>query len=181
MIYISIKSQSLSLLRIDGSIEKQYTISSALNGIGSTNGSYKTPLGLHYISETYGHADPLNTVFVARRKTGEIYSQCLAEKNPNRDWILTRILRLSGLEPEYNMGGNVDTYNRYIYIHGCPDDIKLGAPGSHGCIRMRNSDIVELFSLVNSGFFCYIAEEDFTLLCYGNIMKKIDKYCCLSD
>ena len=116
MIYISIKSQSLSLLGVDGAIEKHYSISSALNGIGSQNGSYKTPLGLHYISEAYGHADQLNTVFVARRKTGEIYSPCLAEKNPNRDWILTRILRLSGLEPGYNMGGDVDTSSDFLVV-----------------------------------------------------------------
>jgi hypothetical protein len=89
-----------------------------------------------------------NTVFVGRRVTGEVWSPKLAEQHPGRDWILTRILWLSGCEPGFNRLGDVDTMRRYIYIHGCPDMLPMGVPGSIGCVRMRNADIIELFDLV---------------------------------
>ena len=131
-----------------GALLKRYRISSAKNGVGEQNGSYCTPRGRHIIRAKIGAGQPVNTVFVERRPTGEVYSAELARGMPNRDWILTRILWLSGCEPGRNRLGRVDTMRRAIYIHGSPDTAEMGKPGSHGCIRMRNQDIVELFDLV---------------------------------
>jgi lipoprotein-anchoring transpeptidase ErfK/SrfK len=147
-ININIKSQLLDLLYDNGSILKRYRISSAKNGVGELNGSFCTPRGRHIIRAKIGAGQPLNAVFIERRPTGEIYSPELAGRSPGRDWILTRILWLSGCEPGYNRLGKVDTMRRAIYIHGSPDTAEMGKPGSHGCIRMRNQDIVELFDLV---------------------------------
>jgi len=127
---------------------KQYLISSAKNGVGELNGSFCTPRGRHIIRAKIGAGQPLNAVFIERRPTGEVYSPELAGRSPGRDWILTRILWLSGCEPGFNRLGKVDTMRRAIYIHGSPDTAEMGKPGSHGCIRMRNQDIVELFDLV---------------------------------
>ena len=127
---------------------KRYSISSAKNGVGEENGSFRTPRGRHLVRAKIGAGQPVNTVFVERRPTGETYSPELARKHPGRDWILTRILWLSGLERGYNRMGKVDTMRRAIYIHGSPDTADMGKPGSRGCIRMRNRDIVELFDLV---------------------------------
>ena len=127
---------------------KQYLISSAKNGVGELNGSFCTPRGRHIIRAKIGAGQPLNAVFIERRPTGEVYSPELAGHSPGRDWILTRILWLSGCEPGFNRLGKVDTMRRAIYIHGSPDTAEMGKPGSHGCIRMRNQDIVELFDLV---------------------------------
>ena len=114
-------------------------------------GSYCTPLGAHIIRAKIGAGLPENTVFVGRRPTGELYTPELSEQFPKRDWILTRILWLSGCEVGFNRLGDVDTMRRYIYIHGSPDSVHMGEPGSIGCIRMRNADIVELFDLVSAG------------------------------
>ena len=127
---------------------KRYSISSAKNGVGEENGSFRTPRGRHLVRAKIGAGQPVNTVFVERRPTGETYSPELARKHPGRDWILTRILWLSGLERGYNRMGKVDTMRRAIYIHGSPDTADMGKPGSRGCIRMHNRDIVELFDLV---------------------------------
>lgn len=132
----------------NGSIIKQYSISTAKNGTGELNGSYCTPRGRHVVRAKIGAGLPMNTVFVERRPTGEVYSPELDKRFPKRDWILTRILWLSGCEPGYNRLGKVDTMRRAIYIHGSPDRAQMGKPGSHGCVRMRNRDIVELFDLV---------------------------------
>lgn len=134
------------------------SISTAKKGVGEINGSEKTPRGWHTIRAKIGNNLPLNTVFVGRRPTGEIYSPGLRTQHPQRDWILTRILWMSGLEPGFNRLGNVDTMRRYIYIHGCPDDDVLGVPGSHGCIKMRNTEIVRLFNLIDVGTRVYITE-----------------------
>ena len=83
-----------------------------------------------------------------RKETGEIYEPALKKQHPNRDWILTRILWLSGLEAGKNRLGKVDTMRRFVYIHGCPDDDKMGIPSSHGCVKMRNSELIELYNLV---------------------------------
>jgi len=147
-ININIKSQLLDLLDDNGTILKRYRISSAKNGVGELNGSFCTPRGRHIIRAKIGAGQPLNAVFIERRPTGEVYSPELAGRSPGRDWILTRILWLSGCEPGYNRLGKVDTMRRAIYIHGSPDTAEMGKPGSHGCIRMRNQDIVELFDLV---------------------------------
>lgn len=161
MIIISIADQKLYKLDERGNETSSYIISSAKRGIGQAEGSYQTPLGLHYVTELYGHGAKLNTVFVGRVPTGETYSTDLAKTFPDRDWILTRIIRFSGLEPGFNQGGSVDTYARYIYIHGCPDGAKLGVPGSHGCIRMSNYDLTILFDSVVMGEIIYITAAEF--------------------
>ena len=147
-ININIMSQLLDLVDDNGKLLKRYRISSAKNGVGELNGSFCTPRGRHIIRAKIGAGQPLNAVFIERRPTGEVYSPELAGRSPGRDWILTRILWLSGCEPGYNRLGKVDTMRRAIYIHGSPDTAEMGKPGSHGCIRMRNQDIVELFDLV---------------------------------
>jgi lipoprotein-anchoring transpeptidase ErfK/SrfK len=147
---IDIANQTLSLSDHDA-ILRHYKISTARNGPGERFGSECTPRGRHRIRARIGAGCPAGTVFVARRPTGETYSPALRAAHPDRDWILTRILWLSGLEPGRNRFGNVDTMRRYIYIHGSPDDVPMGTPGSHGCIRMRNDDIMELFELTRPG------------------------------
>lgn len=126
-------------------------VSTAGNGPGECMGSECTPRGRHVVRAKIGDGAPPGSIFVGRRATGELFHPRLRAQYPDRDWILTRILWLSGLEPGRNRLGNVDTMRRFIYIHGCPDDVVLGTPGSHGCIRMRNSDVVELFRRVPVG------------------------------
>ncbi len=150
-INISIATQQLDLLDEQRQIIRQYLISSAKNGTGQENGSFCTPLGKHIIRAKIGAGQAINTVFIKRRPTGEIYSPELGQRYPKRDWILTRILWLSGCERGFNRLGSVDTMRRYIYIHGSPDSVEMGKPGSIGCIRMRNRDLLELFGLVRAG------------------------------
>ena len=139
--------QELTLL--DGQrVVKRYRVSTAKNGFGEKNGSFCTPRGRHIVRAKIGAGQPLNSVFVRRRPTGEIWSPELHARYPGRDWILTRILWLSGCEPGRNRLGDVDTMRRYIYIHGSHDLAEMGKPGSIGCIRMKSTDIVELFELV---------------------------------
>jgi hypothetical protein len=157
-INISILQQKLTLLDESGKVKAQYAISSAANGVGCEKNSGCTPLGAHIIRAKIGDQQPLNTVFVGRRPTGEICTPALMAEFPERDWILTRILWLSGNELGKNRLGNVDTMQRYIYIHGTPDSVAVGSPDSHGCIRMRNIDIVELFNMVPVGTSVMIAE-----------------------
>lgn len=147
-INIRIAAQQLELFDDAGRLLRRYPISSAKNGVGEVNGSYCTPRGRHIIRAKIGAGEPENTVFVGRRPTGEIYTPELGAQFPGRDWILTRILWLSGCEPGFNRLGDRDTMRRYIYIHGTPDSVPLGIPGSLGCIRMRNADLIELFDLV---------------------------------
>ncbi|HXU41044.1 MAG TPA: L,D-transpeptidase [Burkholderiales bacterium] len=127
---------------------KTYSVSTAKRGAGEKNGSLCTPRGRHIIRAKIGAGQPAGTVFVRRRPTGEVWTPALDAKYPGRDWILTRILWLSGREPGKNRLGDVDTMRRYIYIHGSPDRAEMGKPGSIGCVRMHNRDIVELFDLV---------------------------------
>lgn len=150
-IQISIPDQTLMLFDESGDLISAWPISTAANGAGELTGSYQTPRGKHRIRAKIGDGQPINTVFVGRRPTGEIYSPSLQAENPDRDWILTRILWLCGCEPGKNRWGQVDTMRRYIYIHGCPDSAVIGQPGSHGCIRMRNQDLIELFDQVPAG------------------------------
>jgi lipoprotein-anchoring transpeptidase ErfK/SrfK len=147
-IEISIAAQTLKLFDAAGELLKQYPISTATNGAGEQSGSFCTPRGRHIIRAKVGAGETANTVFVRRRPTGEVWTPELAAANPNRDWILTRILWLSGCEPGFNRLGAVDTMRRYVYIHGSPDNVPMGTPGSIGCVRMRNVDIIELFDLV---------------------------------
>lgn len=147
---IDVNKQQLSLFNGD-SIVVSYDISTAKNGVGQQNGSECTPVGWHTIRAKIGQNAKENTVFVGRRETGEIFTESLRDNNSERDWILTRILWLSGLEQGKNRGGEVDTMRRYIYIHGCPDSDSFSKPSSHGCVKMRNKDIIELFEKVDAG------------------------------
>lgn len=147
-IRIDIASQTLDLFGKDGALIRRYAVSTASRGAGEQRGSYCTPRGQHIVRARIGKGQPANTVFVARRPTGEQWNAELAAQNPNRDWILCRILWLSGKQPGFNRLGDVDTMRRYIYIHGTPDNEPMGVPGSIGCIRMRNRELMELFELV---------------------------------
>lgn len=148
---VSIANQRLTLLSDQQQVRAEYSISTAKNGVGQLKNSGCTPLGKHIIRAKIGANSPVNAVFVARRWTGEIYTPALQQAHPTRDWILSRILWLSGCEIGLNRLGNVDTMQRYIYIHGCPDDAPMGIPLSHGCIRMRNDDVMQLFDMVSVG------------------------------
>jgi lipoprotein-anchoring transpeptidase ErfK/SrfK len=150
-IEVRISSQSLDLLDDAGVLIRRYRVSTSKNGAGELNGSYCTPRGRHVIRAKIGAGQPPNTVFVERRPTGEMYTPDLAGRFPGRDWILTRILWLSGGEPGFNRLGQVDTMRRYIYIHGSPDSVEMGRPGSIGCVRMHNSDVIDLFDRVKVG------------------------------
>ena len=156
-IEISIPEQSLALLE-NGQEVARYAVSTSRNGAGEKHGSFCTPRGEHIVRAKIGAGQPVNTVFVRRRSTGEIWTPELAGRFPGRDWILTRILWLSGCEPGKNRMGDVDTMRRYIYIHGSPDAFEMGKPGSIGCVRMHNRDILELFELVPAGTQVSIAE-----------------------
>lgn len=158
LIRISIPEQRLRL--VEGpQLLLDVAVSTARNGAGEMNGSGCTPRGWHSIRARIGAGCPVNTVFVGRRPSGEVYSPALARQAPQRDWILSRILWLSGLEPGKNRLGQVDTMRRYIYIHGTPDEEPMGVPLSHGCVRMRNGDIITLFDLVTTGTRVWIGEE----------------------
>lgn len=148
---ISLNDQSIALLDASGGVIVRYPVSTALNGVGEQDGSGCTPGGEHYIRAMIGSGRPANTVFRARRPTGELYSPELAARHPGRDWILSRILWLSGLEPGKNRGASVDTFRRFIYIHGTPDTEPMGLALSHGCVRMRNADVIELFECARPG------------------------------
>jgi len=150
-INISISQQRLDLIDDDNRVVKQYLVSTAKNGVGQESGSFCTPLGQHIVRAKIGAGQPINTVFIGRRPTGEIYTPELGKRYPDRDWILTRILWLSGCEPGFNRLGSVDTMRRYVYIHGSPDTAVMGVPGSIGCVRMQNLDLLELFDGVDAG------------------------------
>jgi hypothetical protein len=150
LIRVSLATQRLDLLE-GPEVIATYPVSTARHGPGERQGSGCTPRGWHRIRIRIGAGQPLNAVFVGRRPTGEIYGPDLAARYPQRDWILTRILWLTGLESGYNRGGECDTLRRFIYIHGCPDSAPMGEPLSHGCIRMRNSDVLDLFDRVAAG------------------------------
>lgn len=154
-ILIDLAQQKLYLPKLN----KTYRVSTGLNGIGEAENSGKTPRGFHCIAEKFGEDQPINSVFIARQPTGEIYNTALAKQHPERDWILSRILRLGGLELGFNQGKGCDSYQRYIYIHGTPDCEAMGQPLSHGCIRMRNQDVIELFDLIPKGALVYISEH----------------------
>ncbi len=150
-IEIDTAAQRLTACGADDAVLFTRPVSTAVRGMGERAGSECTPRGDHVVRAKIGGDCAVNTVFRGRRPTGEIYSPGLRRAFPQRDWILTRILWLSGSEPGVNRLGSVDTMRRYIYIHGAPDDDPMGRPSSHGCIKMRNQDIVELFDQVRVG------------------------------
>ena len=156
-VHIDVARQQLHLM-VDGAILRTYPVSTALNGVGEHNGSGCTPRGLHRVRAKVGAGCAPGTVFVGRRATGEIYSPALAAEHPGRDWILSRILWLTGCEPGINRGGAVDTLRRYIYLHGCPDGLPMGVPASHGCVRMTNADVIDLFDRVAVGTRVHIID-----------------------
>lgn len=156
-IRIHIATQTLTFF--DGAgLSQTYPVSTGKNGTGEQYGSEKTPRGWHRIYAKIGQDAPLNTVFIERKPTGEIYDEALRALHPQRDWILTRILQLQGLEPGKNQGGEVDSLHRRIYIHGCPDTVVLQTPNSRGCIRMHNTDIIKLFECVDENTRVLIEE-----------------------
>lgn len=157
-IVVSIASQRLHVLDNDRCMVT-YPVSTAKKGIGQITGSEQTPLGAHRIVEKIGDDLPINTVFVARKPTGEIYTPTLAKAYPDRDWILTRILWLGGLEPGFNQGGSVDTQERKIYIHASPESRAMGVPQSHGCITLHSQDMLDLFNIVEVGDAVLIQER----------------------
>ncbi|PXX91113.1 L,D-transpeptidase [Marinobacter vulgaris] len=150
-IEIDLVTQTLTLFPQDTSSPMFYPVSTALNGPGERQSSGCTPRGRHYIRAMIGGGETQNTVFIARRPTGEVYSAKLAQTFPERDWILSRILWLCGLESGKNRGPGVDSFRRFIYIHGTPDTEPMGVPRSHGCIRMRNTDVIDLYDRVKPG------------------------------
>lgn len=150
-IIIHIATQTLELFDDSGKSLRRYSVSTGAQGVGEENGSFCTPRGRHVIRAKIGAGQPENSVFVKRRPTGEIYTPELGLQHQGRDWILTRILWLSGCESGFNRSGSCDTMRRYVYIHGTPDSTPLGQPGSRGCVRMRNAELVELFELVSVG------------------------------
>ncbi len=149
-ILIDAATQSLHCYQ-NNTLWKSYSVSTGKNGLGEQQGSECTPRGWHSVHAIIGRHHPENSVFVARQWTGELYSSALAAMHPNRDWILTRIIQLDGLELGRNRGGDVDTLSRYIYLHGTPRETQLGVPGSRGCVRMANADIIELAEWVSVG------------------------------
>jgi lipoprotein-anchoring transpeptidase ErfK/SrfK len=149
-IEISLSAQRLVLLR-DSHEPREFPVSTAANGPGERRDSRCTPRGRHVIADKIGAGAAPGTVFVGRRPTGEVFSPALRAAHPERDWILTRILWLAGDEPGFNQGGEVDSHDRYIYIHGAPPDVPMGQPGSAGCVRMTSDDVIWLFDRVEVG------------------------------
>jgi lipoprotein-anchoring transpeptidase ErfK/SrfK len=160
LIEVHVPTQTLHLTDDDGRLLMQTRISTGRKGVGEVNGSEQTPRGWHQVRAKIGAGQPENAVFVARRPTGEVYTPAMRQDYPGRDWILTRILWLSGLEPGRNRLGQVDTMRRFIYIHGCPDEDPMGVPGSRGCVKMRNRELIELFDRVPVGTRVHIIAED---------------------
>ena len=158
---VSLQRQRLSVME-DGHCLREYPVSTALKGAGEREGSYCTPRGKHAIRLKIGTNMPINTVFVGRRPSGEIYTDELGEREPGRDWILTRILWLSGQEKGFNRGGERDSLRRFIYIHGTNEEHLIGQAASHGCVRMKNQDILELFDLVEQGTLVFIHDDEGT-------------------
>jgi lipoprotein-anchoring transpeptidase ErfK/SrfK len=150
-ITIHIPSQTLELFDESGKSLRRFSVSTGSQGVGEENGSFCTPRGRHVIRAKIGEGQPENTVFMKRRPTGEIYTPDLGAQHQGRDWILTRVVWLSGCESGFNRSGSCDTMRRYVYIHGTPDSTPLGQPGSRGCVRMRNIELLELFNLVAVG------------------------------
>jgi len=150
LIHVSVAEQRLTLWE-RGRPTAVFPVATAARGVGERMGSERTPRGWHYVRARIGEGAPIGTVFVGRRPTGEIYTPALGRRHPQRDWILTRILWLCGLEPGRNRGGQVDTQRRYVYIHGCPDDHPMGIPSSHGCVKMHNRDVVRVFDWATVG------------------------------
>ena len=149
-IVVHLASQRLELLDGDR-VVAAYPVSTAARGAGERSGSQQTPRGRHEIRAKIGAGAPAGAVFEGRRPTGDICTPERLLAEPERDWILSRILWLRGLEPGRNRKGDRDSMRRFIYIHGTPHEGVIGTPASHGCIRMRNADVIELFERIEPG------------------------------
>lgn len=156
-IFVSLPEQRLVLFDGEAPLA-EYPVSTGAAGAGEREGSGATPRGHHYLRAVIGAGLPAGTVFRGRRPTGEVYSETLGREHPGRDWILSRILWLCGLEPGFNRLGERDTFRRYIYLHGTPDSEPMGVPRSHGCVRLRNADIIDLFDRVGPGTRVFIQD-----------------------
>lgn len=157
-ININVTQQQLRLLDEDDNLLKQYPVSTSKYGAGSENGSEKTPLGLHRVKDKLGGAMPVNEVYIGRVPQGDLEECQQRGVNLPDDVIMSRIMWLEGMEPGRNQGGYVDTYQRFIYIHGTNHEDSIGTPASIGCIRMRNDDVVDLFRQVEVGSEVLIEE-----------------------
>ncbi len=149
LLYVSVHRQSMFHVR-NGKLLKEYPISTAQNGLGSEKNSFRTPTGLHRISEKFGDGVPAFGVLKDRRFSGQV-ADTLAAGHQDRDQITSRVLWLEGLEPGHNRGGQRDSHERFIYIHGTSNEAAIGRPVSRGCIRMRNKDVIELYDQVPVG------------------------------
>ena len=155
--WIRIRTATQVLELLDGEqVLATYPVSTAAKGVGELMGSEQTPRGAHEVKELIGEGAPAGAVFVGRLATGEVCTPELQGANPDRDWILSRVIWLGGLEDGRNRGGEVDTYARYIYIHGAPESEPMGEARSHGCIRMRNEDVIALFDAIEAGMLVQI-------------------------
>ncbi len=157
-IRINVGEQKLYLLNEQGETEREYPVSTSKYGVGNENASEKTPLGLHCIKHKIGGSMPINMVMVGREPIGLLEDCINQDKELPDDVITSRIMWLEGMEPGKNQGGHVDTYNRYIYIHGTSEEDKIGIPASIGCIRMRNQDVMDLYRKVETGTEVLIEE-----------------------
>ena len=155
--WVFIDSATQVLLLVDNNTPVcQYVISTSKFGLGCEQDSFKTPLGAHIIAQKIGDGQKINEIFVSRVATGNIGEVIYEKKSSDLDLILTRILWLQGLEEKYNCGQGVDSFQRYIYIHGTHEEGLLGVPASHGCVRMSNSDVIKLFNEIEEQTFVYI-------------------------
>jgi lipoprotein-anchoring transpeptidase ErfK/SrfK len=158
IVLVNIAQQQM-LIVSNNTMLKTYTVSTAKAGIGAEKNSNKTPLGVHRIKNKMGDKEPLGTIFFARQASGQIAEIYTDTTDTPKDYVTTRILWLDGLEPGKNKGGKVDSYERYIYIHGTHEEGLLGKPMSMGCIRMKNKDVIEIFNLVKEGTLVSILAE----------------------
>ena len=152
---VAIEAQRLYLMQ-DGRLLKAYPVSTSAFGPGAQEGSNQTPLGLHQIKQKIGENEPEGMIFKARKPTGRMANIIAEPRDVPEDDVTTRIMWLDGMEPGVNQGGKVDSYKRYIYIHGTPEEGLIGRPASHGCVRMLNADVVDVFNKLPEGTLVYI-------------------------
>ena len=150
LLFVSIENQKMYHIK-EGAIVKKYIISSSEYGAGSEAGSNKTPLGLHKVKEKYGDETPINGRMIGRVFYGQIATIYNDKTKSKTDDVTSRIFWLEGLEKEKNKGEGIDSYKRYIYIHGTSEEGRLGTPASHGCIRMKNNEVIDLYKTIAIG------------------------------
>lgn len=150
VLVVDVSEQRLRLYR-RGETVGEWPVSTSKYGIGNRQNSERTPLGVHRIARKIGAGAPPGTLFKARRDTGRTVEILKDDRAADGDYVTTRILWLEGLEPGVNQGPGVDSFQRYIYIHGTAEEGRIGRPFSHGCVRMTNDAVVELFDRVQEG------------------------------